>query len=93
MGEDMTYTGAEPTRAQLAARVAELERECAELRMVLDLIDKHAGPADRTCHEPGIKLSEAARRELADMGKIDYDWQHQDDTDAPLKLATVEGDE
>jgi len=59
----------------LFLKVQELEKENAELRMVLDLIDRRAGPADRTCHQPGIKLSEATRRELADMGKIDYDWQ------------------
>jgi hypothetical protein len=74
MAEDMTYEPVQ-TVAQLAARVQELEREVSELRMVLDLIDRRAGPADRTCHQPGIKLSEAARRELADMGKIDHDWK------------------
>ena len=37
MGEDMTYA-TEPTRAQLAARVAELERENAELRARLDAV-------------------------------------------------------
>lgn len=37
MGEDMTYQ-AEPTRAQLAARVQELERENAELRARLDAV-------------------------------------------------------
>ena len=45
--------------------------------MVLDYIDKFAGPADKTCHQPGIKLSEAARRDLADMGKIDYTYTVQ----------------
>ena len=37
MAEDMTYA-TEPTRAQLAARVAELERENAELRARLDAV-------------------------------------------------------
>ena len=37
MGEDMTYA-TEPTRAQLAARVTELERENAELRARLDAV-------------------------------------------------------
>ncbi len=37
MSEDYTYT-TEPTRAQLAARVAELERENAELRARLDAV-------------------------------------------------------
>ena len=37
MAEDMTYA-TEPTRAQLAARVAELERERDELRARLDAV-------------------------------------------------------
>lgn len=37
MSEDMTYD-AEPTRAQLAQRVAELERENGELRGKLDAV-------------------------------------------------------
>lgn len=37
MSEDYTYT-AEPTRAQLAARVQELERENAELRAKVDAV-------------------------------------------------------
>ena len=72
--EDMTYT-TEPTRAQLAARAAELERERDELRMILDLIDAELPRADSTCYEPGIKYSEAMRRELADQGKIIYDYE------------------
>jgi len=74
MSEDVTYKPV-PTLADLRNQVAELERENAELRMMLDLIDAKMGPADETCDEPGIKLSEAARRELADMGKIDHDWK------------------
>ena len=37
MSEDMTYD-AEPTRADLRTRVAELERENAELRAKLDAV-------------------------------------------------------
>ncbi len=63
--------------ARLTARVGELKQENTELRMVLDYIDGFAGPADRTCHQWGIKLSEAARRDLADMGKLEYTYEVQ----------------
>lgn len=45
-----------------------LKQRIAELEAILDLIDRRAGPADKTCYEPGIKLSEAARRTLVENG-------------------------
>lgn len=116
MGEDMTYTDAEPTRAQLAARVAEanqyalameqdaealrqrvaeLERENAELRARLDAV-----PVDdittllKIAAKPG-RAPFVRRRVgewLATLSKAAH--APDDDTDAPLKLAAVEdGDE
>jgi hypothetical protein len=53
---------------ELARRVlAEIE-DAARLRAILALIDRQAGPADHTCDEPGITLSEAARRTLRNEG-------------------------
>ena len=46
----------------LTALLAEVER----LRAILAYIDIHAPLADATCAEPGITLSEAARRALAE---------------------------
>ena len=43
-------------------RIAELEAELAELQSIIVYIDDHAPRADETCEEPGITLSEAARR-------------------------------
>lgn len=62
-------------RAEAISLMMNFQQERDELRAILDYIDKFAGPADKTCYEPGISLSEAARRELADMGKIDYAWR------------------
>ena len=42
MGEDMTYADAEPTRAQLAQRLAAVERERDELRTKLDAVPVEA---------------------------------------------------
>ena len=49
-------------RAAVPALLAEVER----LRAILAYIDIHAPLADATCAEPGITLSEAARRALAE---------------------------
>ena len=49
-------------RAAVPALLAEVER----LRAILAYIDIHAPLADVTCAEPGITLSEAARRALAE---------------------------
>ena len=107
MGEDMTYTGAEPTRAQLAARVAELERQqlfaahrVRRLRYALEQYEKWFA---------GTPAAQAIPREIAgiannalwadDFDKLVWNdgkpWTAQtpDDTDAPLKLAPVEDDE
>lgn len=48
------------TEAELIAA----RKRIAELEAVLALIDKKAPRADATCDEPGITLSEAARRQL-----------------------------
>ena len=58
-------------RADVPALIAEVR----SLRMMLDLIDRRCPRADSTCDEPGITISEAARRELADMGEIAYAWK------------------
>lgn len=36
----------------------------SQLIAMLERIDRHAGPADTTCAEPGIPLGEACRRTL-----------------------------
>jgi len=93
MAEDMTYA-TEPTRAQLAARVQELERENDELRARLDAV-----PVDditallKIAAKPG-RAPFVRRRVgewLATLSKAQP--APDDDTDAPLKLATVEDDE
>jgi len=97
MGEDMTYA-TEPTRAQLAARVAELERENAELRERLDAVPMDAlrtfvfGDSDGGDWIPAVNMVAnwiaIANWTLATPVPTD------DDTDAPLKLATAkDGDE
>jgi len=48
-------------RAIIAADI-----ELRRLRAIVDLIDRRSPQADKTCVEPGITLSEAARRELRD---------------------------
>ena len=70
MGEDMTY---QPVM-DWQKRAQELERENEVLRMIIDVIDTRTPVADETCDEPGICVSEAARRVLADEGKIVYDY-------------------
>ena len=47
----------EKQNTEIAAR-----ERIAELEAVLAYIDAHAPLADATCNEPGITLSEAARR-------------------------------
>ena len=93
MGEDMTYA-TEPTRAQLAARVAELERENAELRARLDAV-----PMDdittllKIAAKPG--RAPFVRRRVGEWLATPSKAAHapDDDTDAPLKLAPVEDSE
>ena len=58
-------TGVTPRRARQAAQA--VIDELNELRDIVALIDKRCPRADYTCNEPGITLSEAARRELADI--------------------------
>lgn len=48
-------------RDTLAAQVKRAEA-------MIQLIDRHVGGADQTCDEPGISISEAARRTLRDQG-------------------------
>ena len=47
---------------------AQLRAERDELAAVLAYIDAHTPRADSTCNEPGITLSEAARREMREVG-------------------------
>jgi hypothetical protein len=63
---------------EILAMVQELQllrKTVEEQRLVLNLIDQRMGVADATCDEPGISISEAARRELADMGVIEYQYK------------------
>ena len=48
--------------AALLAELSAARERIAELEAVLAYIDAHAPLADATCNEPGITLSEAARR-------------------------------
>lgn len=57
--------GVIPGRARQAA--AAVINELNELRDIVKLIDARTPRADSTCDEPGITLSEAARRELAEQ--------------------------
>ena len=50
----------------LTAENAKLREQLAEAMSIIEYIDKHAPLADDTCDEPGITLSEAARRAIAD---------------------------
>jgi len=61
--------------ATLELRVRELERENADLRLIIETADEYAPHADKTCDDPGITFIEAIRRMLADDGKIVYDWR------------------
>lgn len=63
--------------SEMQLEIGRANGEIAELRMILGVIDERMGPADATCDEPGITVSEAARRELADMGKIEYTYKVQ----------------
>ena len=47
--------------------IAALCQRIAELEAVLAYIDAHAPLADATCNEPGITLSEAARRAIKEV--------------------------
>ncbi len=51
-------------RAERDTLAAQVKRAEAMMR----LIDRHVGGADQTCDEPGISISEAARRTLRDQG-------------------------
>jgi hypothetical protein len=46
--------------------IATLRARIAEMEAIITYIDEHAPRADDTCAEPGITLSEAARRAIAD---------------------------
>lgn len=41
-----------------------LERENAQLKAIIELMDKNTPAADSTCREPGIMFSEACKRHL-----------------------------
>ncbi len=92
MSEDYTYT-AEPTRAQLAARVQELERENAELRARLDAVPV---PAIRRIVFDDKRSFGVIRAEQTVAGWLatfdTHTAQPADDTDAPLKLAQLDED-
>ena len=45
---------------------AALRERVAQLEAVIAYIDAHAPLADTTCNEPGITLSEAARRAMSE---------------------------
>lgn len=49
-----------------ADRIAALEAEIERLRSIIEVIDNSCPRADETCAEPGITISEAARRTLID---------------------------
>jgi hypothetical protein len=84
-------TGFELAANRLAARVRELEaqlnaaivggaqlqKRVDELTLIIGVIDERMGPADNTCDEPGITVSEAAKRTLADAGMIDYRYSRE----------------
>lgn len=53
--------------ANLTAENAALRAQLADLQRIIEYIDKKFPRADKTCDEPGITLSEAVRRTLADM--------------------------
>ena len=113
--EDMTYT-TEPTRAQLAARVAELEAQLAAAMKLLDICLKFFDTLDDE-YPPALDYAirhfkrqvageiswdessdQTLRRELVaavlrDAHLVQADDAPPDDTDAPLKLAPVEGDD
>ena len=46
--------------------LATLERENAQLKAIIELMDKHTPIADSTCREPGIVFSEACKRQLTE---------------------------
>ena len=119
MGEDYTLTDAEPTRAQLAARVQELERENAELRARLDAAfwddapewaQYHAIDADGAGCWYEFKPEFLYGKEWTDTGgawhihrrfapgfvaadSLRKRSQPDDDMDAPLTLATIDGED
>ena len=53
--------------AALLAELSAARERIAELEAVLAYIDAHAPLADATCNEPGITLSEAARRAIKEV--------------------------
>ena len=54
----------EPLACPVERGVSNLERENAQLKAIIKLIDKTVPMADDTCDEPGITFSEACRRQL-----------------------------
>ena len=56
----------EVTIADLRAKLAVVEAKIAELEAIIARIDAITPPADSTCNEPGITLSEAVWRQLQD---------------------------
>jgi len=76
------------------AETQELRARIEQLTLIIGVIDERMGLADATCDEPGITVSEAAKRVLADAGMIDYAYNAQsDDTDAPLTLAAIDDED
>lgn len=55
---------ASASNAERGAALLAAERERDELRAIIALIDRKVPVADDTCDEPGITISEAARRQL-----------------------------
>ncbi len=87
MSEDYTYT-TEPTRAQLAARVAELERENAELTREVAGLRYYVAQLERN-------VTQEERAYAAGIASLQLSQQlaQPDDTDAPLKLAAIDDED
>lgn len=66
----------------VAARVRALLAEFDELQAIIQLIDARAPRADATCVDPGITLSEAARRTLRDLQRLEKPTTTAPPTDA-----------
>ena len=60
------YMALAESHAALEAENTRLRAEVEQLRAIIAFIDGVMPVADETCDEPGITVSEAARRELRD---------------------------
>lgn len=58
--------GDEENNSALSAGLATLERDNAQLRAIISMMDAKAPRADDSCWGPGISYSEATRRQLTD---------------------------